>query len=191
MGAAFVTPDAIGFGFYQQDDLGQLQADLGMGLSANQAAGFSGSVYPLRNLRRVYVQEPRKRVIVEYTDMLLKDRDDFNFLTTGACREFCDVLLENLGPRWQRQTFPRRGFLRIFLPALIVLIAAFFLAVSVSLFFHAPEQPGKGAEAKKGEPNPVAGLMCGGVSLAVLTAGGFWLWYTIKHPPLRDMIQRV
>lgn len=49
-GAAFITPDALGFGYYGDDELGKLQADLERGLHPNQAAGFSGSLYPLDRL---------------------------------------------------------------------------------------------------------------------------------------------
>ena len=186
-GAAFVTPDAIGFGFYSDDQLAQLQADLESGLPVNKAAGFSGSVYPLHSLRRVHIHERRNRVVVEFTDLLLPGQDDLNFTSPGACREFCEVLLDNLGPSWRRGLFPRRSWILILLSLGMVLVGGCFVAVAISLFFPGPAPAG---QAQPRDPSPSAGFICGSPSLLVVAAGAFLLWYAFMRPPVFDVIQR-
>lgn len=189
-GAAFVTPDAIGFGFYNADELGKLQADLEAGLSVNKAAGFSGSIYPLRVLKSVEVQEKSKRVIVRYRDLLLTEHDDFNFTTVAACKEFCEVLLENLGPDWQRQLVAHRSRLALIILTPTALAGLLSLALSIMVLISGPPAPRPGApEPVSRESHAMGSLMCVGISLVPLALGGFGLWFAIRHPAKFDMIQ--
>jgi hypothetical protein len=183
-GALFVTPDAIGFGFYQEEELGKLRADLENGLGANRAAGFSGDVYPLKSIRRIQVIERKKRVVVEFRDLMFTGKNDINFPTEAACREFCELVLENLGRDWERGTVPDRSVWKTVLAVVVIFIATAMVG-TVGTFMLAGPSPAK-SNAKVGGPSE---WLCVGMAFFATIASIAWVVYHVKRPRMIDAIQ--
>lgn len=185
-----MTPDAIGFGFYDPKDLNSLRENLEKGMSANEAAGFSGNVYPLGRLKRVRMYPRKKRVVVEFRDLLLTDKDDLHFYTEIGCQEFCHLLEENMGPSWERRLAAKRNFWLTALPIVALLGVLVFLAASVALLLAGPDPVvGTDGKIRTQAESRTAGMVCGGVSLVSLVGVCFWLWAIIKRPSMVETLQ--
>lgn len=186
-GALFVTPDAVGFGYYSDDQFAQLHADLEDGVSVGKAAGFSGNVYPLAKLRSVEIKPNGRHIFVRFRDFLGGGKDDYTFKTAAACEEFCEVLLDNLGPGWQRGPMPKPSFWLMAILVFAIVITLFFVAVSIGLMFT---RPGPQMTPENAAGAVQAGMVCGGVSLVVAIAFLFLAYLAVKRPPRVDAIHQ-